>query len=189
MIGKQRARMQRVYQRAKANEMAMRTLLPNEATIECPCFLLSEQSLDPPSPSPVRRSHHTTVKPHPSLVLPPLVHPDGHVTPITQGSSTNIPPVAHTSDRRDSNTSLRDSINKRKDSKSRSVEDKPLLHKPLLHPLSSQNVAASDTLPVSGMKLSSKPVCVPLTMSELLQTTPINLKVTDGYSYTCSCMA
>ena len=151
---KQRVRVQQVYQRAKANEMAMRTLLPHQSSIECPCFVLSDQSLVcPPTPPPARRSE---ARPHPSVSLPPLVQPDGHIPALTERKT---PSLRHTEDLTLSSE------------KSSSLAEE--LSRDLSHSLS-HSVGASEESVLSSRR-TSKPLLVPLTMSALLQSSPIKV--------------
>lgn len=129
---KLRRRTQLLYQRAKANEMAMKTLFPCREEFDHPSFTASLPSSIPSSPA----TQHCT------LVLPPLL------------------PVPDSSHDKDSKSLEPDTT------------DQPFFVKAT----TSENINHSS----STINISSKPVCVPLTMSELMQSSPV--KVRDNSS-------
>lgn len=141
--------MKRVYQRAKANEIAMRTLLPRGTAIEHPSFNVCDTCTSvslPPIP----------------MVLPPLPQ----IPPTCGGVHDPIMP--------DSNTKLRHSI-KNLDLHLKCLElsrNKSVLSQSSnLHPLSVNITASKESFsPTSHVKSPSKPVYIPLTMAELEET-------------------
>lgn len=148
---KQRARIHQVYQRAKANEMAMRYLLPNEAAIQRPSFFVGNHS--PSSVSPTS---------HVSVVLPPLSH-------LLDNSSTE-----------DSRTAVSHAMKKRNlqgcSDSSNQLRKSPQQGKILSHPLAiNVSTPKGHVLTSAGMNSAAKLVRVPLTMSDLLETTPIKV--------------
>lgn len=140
-ITRQRALVQKVYQRAKANEIAMRSLLPHGLTIERPSFRVCHED----STSPVFSRQLPRV-------LPPLVH-----VPLEK-----MP---------DSETTQKHSIkNQNLELKCReSTNSNAGKVKVLLHPLSAKMKAPEDSIQSPHGLSPPRPVCVPLTMSKLLK--------------------
>lgn len=177
-IGKQRAHMHRVYQRAKANEIAMRTLLPNDAAIERPTFVVSDQSISPSFPTP--RQHLSSLTPHLTLVLPPLAHPDIKRPPLIQGSDSKLPSLGKNPEFRDPNFNTPPKYTiRRKDTQLEFPEPNSksgvIQRKGSFHPLSVKVTASKESDLPTNVKPPSKPVYVPLTMSELAETSPIKV--------------
>lgn len=178
-VYKQRARLRHVYQRAKANEMAMRTLLPNETAIEHPTFNVCEESLFPSPPSSLLSGAHH------SKVLPPLVQPCFKLPSLPQATNTTLPSLAHAADSVDSKAPV-----EKKNYVMLSKMNGTNVSKTISHPLSKsvtadRGTAYQESIATTSTKSSSttsKPVCLPLTMSELLKTTPIKV-----YKVTVTC--
>lgn len=146
-IRKQRVLMHKVYQRAKANEIAMRSLLPHGIAIERPSFKVCEESI---SPHPIPTRH----------VLPPLpkhLHPDSTM-PDSQTA------LKHSIKNQELELRcLQETRGSRYSGKGTSLQ---------LHPLAVKVTASKENLVSSshGLSPSSKPICVPLTMSDLMES-------------------
>ncbi len=104
---------------------------------------------------------------------PAFIAIESHPTPTSPNShcSLSLPHLSHV---------LEEVPNPRifkKDSvKSLGLESSTPQRKSVLHPLSVKMTASKESsLPASAIKASSKPVCVPLTMSELLLSSPIKV--------------
>lgn len=143
----------------------MRSLLPHGLAIERPSFKVCEESVSP----------HPILTRHSPAVLPPLSHVPNHL----MHPDATMP---------DSQTTLKHSIKnqdlelrclRRRHGSRYSEKGKSLQ----LHPLTVKVTASTESLISSSHVLSpSKPVCVPLTMSDLLQNGVTKVTTVHGTS-------